>query len=78
MEFPQLEELAQGLSRELTMPTARREGITLRLNMMMHLIHHLEHQIQNFEMQQCMKRADVALCNLVAICFGFWGMRRGS
>ena len=72
-DFPQLEELSQGLARELTVPTARREGVTV--GMMMRLIRHLEHLVQTMEMLGNMKRADVALRNLVAICFGFWGMR---
>jgi hypothetical protein len=75
-EYPQLEELTQGLARELTTPTARREGVTI--NMVKALVQHLEHQIQEFWMDGNMKRADVALRNLVSICFGFFGMRRGA
>mmetsp|Transcript_51105 Transcript_51105/g.103944 ORF Transcript_51105/g.103944 Transcript_51105/m.103944 type:complete len:344 (+) Transcript_51105:530-1561(+) len=74
--YPRLEELSAGLSRELTTPTTRREGMTIK--MVKRVIAHIEAQMEKHTAAGNVKRADTALRNLVAICLGFFAMRRGS
>lgn len=75
-KFPRLEELSAGLSRELTTPTSRREGVTIL--MVKRLVSHLEVKYRRHAANGDTRRACTALCNLVAICLGFFSMRRGS
>mmetsp|Transcript_48529 Transcript_48529/g.99083 ORF Transcript_48529/g.99083 Transcript_48529/m.99083 type:complete len:407 (-) Transcript_48529:1544-2764(-) len=74
--YPRLEELSAGLSRELTTPTTRREGVTIK--MVKRIIADIEQQLENHTRAGRVKKADTALRNLVAICLGFFAMRRGS
>mmetsp|Transcript_22420 Transcript_22420/g.45346 ORF Transcript_22420/g.45346 Transcript_22420/m.45346 type:complete len:430 (+) Transcript_22420:155-1444(+) len=75
-EFPQLEELSVGLSKELRTPIKCKEGVSIE--MIKRMLAYLEHRYWLYQGTKLQRLADVALRDIVALLIGFFGIRRGS
>jgi len=74
--FPQLEELASGLSRELRRPVRRKEGMTR--GMVLRVLAMLEARYLQYNGSSQQRLADVALRDMAALVISYWGIRRGA
>jgi hypothetical protein len=75
-EWPRLQELTTGLSKEMKTPVVRKEGVTII--MVLALLKHLESEERYWRNLGRHSRADTALRRQGEIIVAFVGMRRGA